>query len=402
MGRGRKLLRTGWISLDKRYNPHRWVAHWYTGESYLSNGVSRYRQRSLLLGFKTKDDLPTKSAAESKWAKVRDRTITPEYEMAPVSAPTFSGFVQTRFIPARESGWKPRSRERFQYLYHKMEPVIGNLLLADIDRVRLQKLLDCLAKEHCYDTVHLTQTYLQAIFSHAVDEDIIEKSPARGLTIPNFTRDRDETILSLEAVRQFEDVLEGKDKILWQLLSRCGLRAGEVFGLQWQDLTADHSLRVQRIYARGKVSEPKTKKSKAPVVVPVVLYKELVKLRECAEDGSDGAWVFPSSRNRRGTVMPIDYHNWLNRTLRPVSNGLGIRVNHLILRRTFATLAYNSGGDLKDIQAQMRHASVNTTANIYTKPIPQSVRNAVEALDRRIRKREKQQKTMPKASRKRG
>jgi integrase len=100
--------------------------------------------------------------------------------------------------------------------------------------------------------------------------------------------------------------------------------------------------------------------------------------------------------------MPIDYHNWLNRTLRPVSNGLGIRVNHLILRRTFATLAYNSGGDLKDIQAQMRHASVNTTANIYTKPIPQSVRNAVEALDRRIRKREKQQKTMPKASRKRG
>jgi integrase len=108
-----------------------------------------------------------------------------------------------------------------------------------------------------------------------VDEDIIEKSPARGLTIPNFTRDRDETILSLEAVRQFEDVLEGKDKILWQLLSRCGLRAGEVFGLQWQDLTADHSLRVQRIYARGKVSEPKTKKSKAPVVVPVVLYKEL-------------------------------------------------------------------------------------------------------------------------------
>jgi len=23
-GKGRKLLRTGWISLDKRYNPHRW------------------------------------------------------------------------------------------------------------------------------------------------------------------------------------------------------------------------------------------------------------------------------------------------------------------------------------------------------------------------------------------
>ena len=63
------------------------------------------------------------------------------------------------------------------------------------------------------------------------------------------------------------------------------------------------------------------------------------------------------------------------------------RVNHQILRRTFASLAYNTGGDLKDIQAQMRHASANTTANVYTKPIPKSVRKAVEALDRRIRKR---------------
>jgi hypothetical protein len=35
----------------------------------------------------------------------------------------------------------------------------------------------------------------------------------------------------------------------------------------------------------------------------------------------------------------------------------------------------------------MRHASVNTTANICTKPIAKSVRKAVEALDRRIRRR---------------
>jgi integrase len=110
----------------------------------------------------------------------------------------------------------------------------------------------------------------------------------------------------------------------------------------------------------------------------------------------------PGDSKTAGYSQPIDYHNWLNRTLRLVSNRLGIRVNHQILRRTFATLAYNSGGDLKDIQAQMRHASVDTTANVYTKPIPQSVRNAVEALDRRIRKREKRPKTRPKSSRKRG
>ena len=100
--------------------------------------------------------------------------------------------------------------------------------------------------------------------------------------------------------------------------------------------------------------------------------------------------------------MPIDYHNWLNRTLKPLSKKLGIRVNHQILRRTFATLAYNSGGDLKDIQAQMRHSNVNTTANVYTKSIPESVRNVIEALDQRIRKGKKSARTSPKALRNRG
>ena len=120
----------------------------------------------------------------------------------------------------------------------------------------------------------MTYTYLQPISSQAVDEDVIEKSPARGLTIPNSTRERDETILSLEAVRMFEDDFEGTNKIVWQLLLRCGLRASEVFGLQWQDLTAGHSLHIQRICALGKVSEPKTKKRTASVALPAALYKE--------------------------------------------------------------------------------------------------------------------------------
>lgn len=174
-----------------------------------------------------------------------------------------------------------------------------------------------------------------------------------------------------------------------QLLSRCGLRAGEVFGLQWQDLTQDQALRIQRIYARGKVSEPKTKKSKASIAVPAAVFREVLKMRESISDTSEGRWLFPSSRKRRGTLMPLDYH----RVLKPLGDRLGIRVNHQILRRTFASLAYNTGGDLKDIQAQMRHASVNTTANIYTKPIPKSVRKAVEALDRRIRRRGQAKKT---------
>ena len=87
--------------------------------------------------------------------------------------------------------------------------------------------------------------------------------------------------------------------------------------------------------------------------------------------------------------MPLDYHNWVNRNLKPVADKLGIRVNCQIMRRTFATLANEAGGDLKDIQAQMRHARSATTADIYVQPIPRSVRESMEALDRVLSDRAK-------------
>jgi integrase len=57
------------------------------------------------------------------------------------------------------------------------------------------------------------------------------------------------------------------------------------------------------------------------------------------------------------------------------------------MRRTFATLANEAGGDLKDIQAQRRHAKSATTADIYGQPIPKSVRQSMEALDRALSER---------------
>ena len=39
-------------------------------------------------------------------------------------------------------------------------------------------------------------------------------------------------------------------------------------------------------------------------------------------------------------------------------------------------------GSIKDIQAHLRHAQPNVTANVYMQAIPESVRRAVETLDR--------------------
>jgi len=41
-------------------------------------------------------------------------------------------------------------------------------------------------------------------------------------------------------------------------------------------------------------------------------------------------------------------------------------------------------GSVKDIQAHLRHARPNITADVYMQQIPSSVRAAVELLDRKL------------------
>jgi len=56
---------------------------------------------------------------------------------------------------------------------------------------------------------------------------------------------------------------------------------------------------------------------------------------------------------------------------------------HCGARRTFATQVQNLGS-VKDAQAQLRHANASTTLGVYTQEIPESVRETVEALDRKL------------------
>ena len=50
-----------------------------------------------------------------------------------------------------------------------------------------------------------------------------------------------------------------------------------------------------------------------------------------------------------------------------------------MLRRTTATLAQKKGS-VKDIQAHLRHAKADTTANEYMQELPESVRQMVDSV----------------------
>jgi integrase len=129
----------------------------------------------------------------------------------------------------------------------------------------------------------------------------------------------------------------------------------------------------------GRLGEAETEASKACVALVASLQRELSHWRRSCGNPGDNEFIF-SSRN--GT--PLGSHNYLRRFSAPLARKLGIYgVTCPSLRRTFATHVHGVG-TLKDAQSQLRHADAATTMNIYTHPIPASVRSAVEALDEKF------------------
>jgi integrase len=55
------------------------------------------------------------------------------------------------------------------------------------------------------------------------------------------------------------------------------------------------------------------------------------------------------------------------------------------LRHGAATLAHTAGADLKTVQDQLGHASIGTTADLYTNVLPATQHQAAEATARLLR-----------------
>lgn len=90
-----------------------------------------------------------------------------------------------------------------------------------------------------------------------------------------------------------------------------------------------------------------------------------------------GDLVFQSVRYGR----PMRDNNILSRHIKPAARAIGLAfVNWRCLRTSYGTWQHRAGVKMKDIQGNMRHSRMSTTADIYVQDIPESRRRAVDSL----------------------
>jgi integrase len=289
---------------------------------------------------------------------------------------SFGWFVCNRYLPLREGNWKPETAKvkKTQIRRDLVEKFEG-VPLDMFDKFMLQTHLNHLARVLSRDRVLQARSYLKSIFGEAVEQDFLVKDPSRNVTIPLNLRGKDKTVLTWDQLRLVLASLTAKDRVQLTLEMTDALRPSELFALRWRSLEGSTLTITETVY-KGKIRPwGKTKKSLGDVHLPKGLAEDLWLWQQECPDASPDAFIFPNSAGGFG-----DSGNYRNRVLAPLAKKLGLpKLNFQVLRRTMATLAQKKGS-VKDIQAHLRHAKADTTANEYMQELPESVKQMVDSL----------------------
>lgn len=181
-------------------------------------------------------------------------------------------------------------------------------------------------------------------------------------------------IAETDLVAFFKVIDSVRDRLLFLLMLRCGLRVSEACSLTWNDVDLEAaSIRINN--GKGQVD-------RVVYIAPDV--EQALQLWQARSTPSP--YLFPS---RRRHAMPLgrgDVHWHMKKYLRLA----GIRINYSAhcLRHTFATQLLNAGVSLEVLKELMGHRSIQMTLR-YTKLYEATKRQQYDEAMARIENRQR-------------
>ena len=187
-----------------------------------------------------------------------------------------------------------------------------------------------------------------------IAEEYLTSNIAEGLKTPKAAKRSDRSRLRRVTLAEYAQawaVLEQRERLAFDLVTFCGLRESEVYGLQNGDLFQPGAIRVQRSWYRGEINPTKTNEIRK-VGIESEIFARLQAWIGTLPDWSAEAWLFPSER----IITPLRPDNVLRRDVYPRLEPIGLDwINFAVLRRSHSTLHQDRGTDPKIIADQQGH-----------------------------------------------
>jgi len=201
---------------------------------------------------------------------------------------------------------------------------------------------------------------VKEMFKHAMRWGYIKINPAEYVERPRM-ESKEMEILSPDEVRRFLEQTPPPHKTLFLMAVLTGMRRGELLALRKKDIDWKNSqILVNRSVWKGKFISPKSKTSIRRIDMSPYLARELQR-HIAASPQSELDLVFSNSAGNL-----IDPDTMIKRKFLPALKSAGIRkVRFHDLRHTNVALRIEQGQNIKYIQNQLGHASIQTTLDRY-------------------------------------
>lgn len=371
----RRRYQEGSVFLRGKRRP-KWVGRWR--EDVIGRDGSVHRKRcSVVLGFKSRDDLPTKHLAERRLDLHLKRVNSEDYRPSRVSTVTdFADWWQEQVLIQQ----KPSSvRAAKAHLRVHIRPKLGKLRLDEVTLERQQVFVTQLSQSVSRKSILNIMGTLSAMLTCARKNRYSAAAVSMAdLALPDEGVKEEAKFFTPDQVRQIISLAAEPFRTMFCVLAATGIRAGELLGLKVDDLDFDRKiLHIRRSVIRGRAQSVKSKASQKPLPMPDAL-AEILKQHLRTYRESPERWLFANNRKR-----PYAADKVVMQRLWPILDGLKIpRCGLHAFRHFHASQLLEVGAAPQVTQAQMRHSDPRITLGVYAHVIGESQRKAVEQVAR--------------------
>lgn len=302
---------------------------------------------------------PTRKDAEKilteKLGEIDNKTYREIPEMI------FEQFTEIWFRDYAEVSLKPSTKKLFKDTIERLLlPAFPSTQISEIATGHLQAYVSGRSKTVKPNTVRNELTVIKLIFKHAQRWGYIKHNPTLNIERPKIEKPEIEIL----SPGEFETFLEKSEKpyrVAFLTAFLTGMRAGELWGLQWGDIDWNsRQIHVKRSLWNHQFQKPKTKNAIRKIDMTERLVKEL-KAWKLACPVSEHDLVFPSPEG-----YATMHTNLMKRFFYPALRRAGLpQVSFHSLRHSNASFRIHAGQNIKYIQGQLGHASFNMTMDVY-------------------------------------
>jgi integrase len=317
---------------------------------------------------------------------------------------TIGDFVERVYLPWTKEHKRPSTAKGYRDIWQDhLKLLCEQVWLKDTRTYHVQGWLNQIgAGKLSRNTLKHVKSVISGIFTLAKQQDYFQgENPARDTAInPKAAEPQETYAYSLEEIQMILSLLPEPACTAFAVAAFMGLRHGEIQGLLWENYK-NGELFVSRSIWNGRVTDPKTRKGRAPV--PVI--RQLADRLELHSLRSRTSATGPIFANAVG--KPLALNSVVNRVILPALNRCEVcrkaesdhmtadhkfKRDHLLpewrgwhaARRGLGSNLYRLGVPDMVIQRILRHANVSTTATYYIKTAANDVREAMTRLENQI------------------